>query len=100
MRTLTLLAWLLLFGLVGPAVEEMYFRGWLLGRLAPLEWWALPVHAALFALYQLWQPGAWRRVFLFTLPLAWAFCQTDRRLPGLVAHVGVNLVAWSGVLRL
>lgn len=99
LRTLTLGAWLVVFGFAGPLVEEAYFRGWLLGHLAPLGWAAAPVNAVLFALYHLWQPQHVLRVALTALPLAVARRRTGRLLPGVVAHVGVNVVAW-GLLAL
>jgi membrane protease YdiL (CAAX protease family) len=52
----TLAAYLLLNGFIGPIVEELYFRGYLLprmewmGRLAPL------VNVSLFSLYHFWSP--------------------------------------------
>ena len=58
---------LLLNGLAGPIIEELYFRGYLLprmrhlGRLAPL------LNIVLFSLYHLWAP--WQLVSR-TVPLA------------------------------
>lgn len=98
LRALTLAAWLVVFGFVGPTVEEAYFRGWLLGRLSPLGRAAAPVNAALFALYHLWQPQHVLRVALTALPLAVARRRTGRLLPGVIAHVGVNVAAWGLLL--
>ncbi|WP_102125266.1 CPBP family intramembrane glutamic endopeptidase [Deinococcus planocerae] len=99
LRALTLAAWLVVFGFAGPTVEEAYFRGWLLGRLSPLGRAAAPVNALLFALYHLWQPQHVLRVALTALPLAVARLRTGRLLPGVIAHVTVNVVAW-GLLAL
>lgn len=90
---LTLVAWVGLFVLLGPVVEEAYFRGLLLPRLAHLGRWAAPLNALLFALYHVWQPQGWLRVFLTALPLSLAARASESTLPGVVAHVTVNLLA-------
>lgn len=72
----TLVAAVLLSGLVLPAVEELYFRGFLLPRLAHLGGWAPVLNTVLFALYHLWTP--WQAVsrVVFFLPTVWATWRT------------------------
>ena len=67
----TLLASLVLSGLVLPAVEEVYFRGYLLPRLSHLGTGAPVLNMALFALYHLWTP--WQAIsrIVFFLPTVW-----------------------------
>ena len=43
-------------GLLAPFVEEFFFRGYLLPRMAYLKKWAPVVNGALFGLYHFWQP--------------------------------------------
>jgi membrane protease YdiL (CAAX protease family) len=67
----TLLVSLVLSGVVLPFVEELYFRGFLLPRLAAAGDWAPLVNTGLFALYHLWTP--WQAVsrIVFFLPTVW-----------------------------
>lgn len=69
---ITLLAALVLSGFVLPAVEELYFRGYLLPRLSHLGTWAPLLNMVLFALYHLWTP--WQAIsrIVFFLPTVWA----------------------------
>lgn len=59
-------------GILGPVVEEMYFRGYLLpsmdhlGKLAPL------LNATLFTLYHFWQPHNYPGIFAVSLVLSYA----------------------------
>lgn len=46
---------LLVFGIIGPISEELYFRGYLLPRLAKLGKWAPLLNVVLFNLYHFWQ---------------------------------------------
>ena len=102
-RRATAALWIAGAVIVGPVVEEAYFRGYLLPRLAHFGWAAPVLNAALFALYHLWQPHAILTVFLTALPLAFAARWTQSWVPGAVAHVLVNAVAfgalWSGVVQ-
>jgi uncharacterized protein len=68
----TLVVSLVLSGPLLPAVEELYFRGYLLPRLSHLGVGAPLLNMALFALYHLWTP--WQAVsrFVFFLPTVWA----------------------------
>ncbi len=86
---------LLLLGsaLVAAPVEEAYFRGFLLprmpvrlGRAAPL------VHTALFAVYHVSTPWLVPSRILAVLPLTYIALRTRSILPGLLAHVVLNLI--------
>ena len=54
--TVTLVAFLAINGLVGPIVEELYFRGYLLPRMEWMGRWAPLVNVSLFSLYHFWSP--------------------------------------------
>jgi uncharacterized protein len=57
----TLAAFLVLNGVLGPVVEELYFRGYLLPRMEWMGRWAPLVNVSLFSLYQLLVAMADRR---------------------------------------
>ena len=73
-------------------VEEMYFRGYLLPRLAHLGSWAVVINAFLFALYHFTTP--WGLVFrtLLCVPLAYSAYRTKSILPAILVHAIVNSV--------
>jgi membrane protease YdiL (CAAX protease family) len=62
---------LLVDGLAAPIVEELYFRGFLLPRVAYLGSWAPLVNVALFTVQHWWQPYNWLQIFLIMLPLVY-----------------------------
>ena len=97
-RAVTVALWVVGLVLVGPAVEEIYFRGWLLPRLSGPPALRVTIHAGLFAVYHLWQPYAAITIFVFALPLA-VLAET-RRNPtlSLLVHCSVNLVVFGGLL--
>lgn len=90
--------WLVSAVLVGPIVEELYFRGFLLprtaggGRVAPL------INALLFALYHFWQPYAVLTIFLFVLPLAYIVWWRRNVYVSIVAHCVINGIALVSLL--
>lgn len=86
----TLLASLVLSGFVLPAVEELYFRGYLLPRLSYLGAWAPVLNMTLFALYHLWTPWqALSRIFFF-LPTVWATWRREDLRIALWVHCLAN----------
>jgi len=86
----TLIANLVVDGLANPIVEELYFRGYLLPRLAALGRAAPLVNAALFALGHLWQP--WNAPLIFAIVLVEAYAVRWRRSVGIsiLAHCAGN----------
>jgi membrane protease YdiL (CAAX protease family) len=64
----TALLTLALDGAFNPIVEELYFRGFLLPRLARWGWFAPLISALLFALQHYWQPYNYLLIFLLVLP--------------------------------
>ncbi|TDB80483.1 CPBP family intramembrane glutamic endopeptidase [Micromonospora sp. KC721] len=87
----TLVASLLLSGLLGPVAEELYFRGFLLPRL-PAGRWAPLVNTALFSLYHLWTPWQFFSRILFFLPTVWfTWRRRDLRI-SLSVHVIGNTI--------
>ena len=78
-----------------PAAEELYFRGYLMPRIAGPGWTAPLASAGLFAAYHFWQPYNWPSIFCFSLPMivaAWWW--KDVRL-SIAAHVALNLIGFA-----
>jgi membrane protease YdiL (CAAX protease family) len=86
------IASLFVFVFAASVVEELYFRGYLLPRLAHLGMWAVPFHSFLFALYHFTRP--WQLVMrtLTTIPLAYAAQRTESLLPSMIVHAVANSV--------
>jgi len=86
------LAIFLLTGILGPYVEELYFRGFLLPRMAWMKGWAPVVEAFLFALYHFWSPWQLVTRTLAVLPLVYIVNrQRDLRI-GVAAHWLLNTI--------
>ncbi|MBX6750757.1 MAG: CPBP family intramembrane metalloprotease [Micromonosporaceae bacterium] len=90
--TITLAGWLLCFVVIGPITEELYFRGFLLPRLASRPALAVPANAILFALYHGWQPYTWATVAIFVVPLAIVALRPRGVVVAATAHCTVNLI--------
>ncbi|WP_327010462.1 CPBP family intramembrane metalloprotease [Dactylosporangium sp. NBC_01737] len=92
-HAVTIAGWLLCFVVVGPVVEELYFRGLLMPRLPTAR--PAVASAVLFALYHAWQPYAWLTVAVFALPLAVAARRPRGLAVAALTHVLVNLLAFA-----
>ncbi len=88
------------FVLLGGATQELYFRGFLLPRIARLGASAPALNAALFAVFHLVAPWSWPTFFLMTLP--WAYLVWWRRSVkiGLFIHIGMLFLQWLMVTLL
>ena len=90
-------------GFVGPIVEELYFRGYLLPKMDRLGRWAPAVHAVLFSLYHFWTP--WQNVSRIALmiPLTYVVWWKRNIYIGMIAHIALNAIVWGftlgGLLR-
>jgi len=93
MVLLTLVASLVCTSWVAPVVEEYYFRGYLLPRMAHLGAWAAPLNAVLFTLYHFFTP--WQAVtrILAVYPLAWVVQRKRSIYIGILAHLALNTVS-------
>ncbi|MDA3936117.1 MAG: CPBP family intramembrane metalloprotease [Actinomycetota bacterium] len=88
-RTYMMLA---VFGaVVGPTIEELYFRGFLLPRMEYAGKWAPRLHSFLFALYHMWTPWMFVTRTLGIVPLAYAARRRNLNLV-ITVHILVNLV--------
>ena len=94
-KTIQFVNWLaivLITGILAPYVEELYFRGFLLPRLAWTKGWAPLLEAFLFALYHFWSP--WQLVTRTLAVLALVYIVNWKRnlRIGVAAHWLLNVV--------
>jgi len=79
-------------GLLGPIVEEFYFRGFLMPRMAKLGKSAPLVNSALFSLYHFFTPWEIITRIIGVTPLAYAVWYNKDIRIGIVLHCAGNLV--------
>jgi uncharacterized protein len=89
----TLAAFLVLNGFIGPVVEELYFRGYLLPRMEWMGRWAPLVNVSLFSLYHFWSP--WQIVgrILGFGPTVYAVRWKENVYIGMVVHCALNTLS-------
>ena len=81
---------MLVFGVVvGPLVEELYFRGYLLERMTGK--YAALMHTFLFGLYHLWTPWMFFTRTVGILPLVYAVKKKNIYI-GIIVHVLMNSI--------
>lgn len=84
---------------LGPLLEELLFRGAILGGLLPLfksPWPSIIISALLFGVIHL-NPAQILPGVLFGIMLGWLFVRTGSLWPGLFAHIGNNALAVVGI---
>lgn len=89
---ITLILNLVLNGLIAPLVEEYYFRGYLLPRMAAWGKWSFVVNAILFSFYHFWQPYIYLTLLIALLPLSWAVWKTKDLRVGVYTHCALNII--------
>jgi membrane protease YdiL (CAAX protease family) len=89
---------LLLNGILGPAVEEFYFRGFLLPRIPASRGWAPLINAVLFSLYHFFSP--WQNVtrIVGLIPLVYAVSWKRNLYLSMFTHILGNTVGMVGLL--
>ncbi len=89
----TLIVGIALNGLMGPIVEELYFRGYLLPGLRHFGRWAPVINAVLFSLYHFWTP--WQFVSRVLVVLSWAYVAQRKRniYVGMITHCLLNMIS-------
>ena len=88
----TLAAYLVLNGFVGPIVEELYFRGYLLPRMEWMGRWAPLVNVSLFSLYHFWSPWQLLGRILALAPTVYAVRWKQNVYLGMVIHCTGNIL--------
>jgi hypothetical protein len=81
----------ILGAIVGPTVEELYFRGYLLPRMRYAGRWAPVLHSLLFALYHVFTPWMFVTRTVGLLPLVYAVKKRNLYI-GIAVHIMVNLI--------
>jgi membrane protease YdiL (CAAX protease family) len=84
----------------GGAVEELYFRGYLLPRMESLRGWAPIVNTVLFSLYHFWSP--WENLvrLLGLSPWIYAVWRTRSIYLSLTIHFVINAISGLSLLGL
>jgi uncharacterized protein len=99
---LTFWVGLVINGLLGPIVEELYFRGHLLPRLSGLGNWAPLVNISLFSLYHFWTPWEFFSRIIWLLPWGYVVWRKKNIYLMMIAHCMVNilgaLLTWGRIL--
>lgn len=97
----TMLICLPLTGFTLPLIEELYFRGFLLPRLAHLRAGAPVLNTVLFSVYHFWAPWTVLSKLVFLFPAVWlVWRRHDVRL-SIGMHAGTTLLMASiGTLAL
>ncbi len=89
----TLAAYLAINGLLGPIVEELYFRGYLLPRMERLGRWAPLVNVSLFSLYHFWSPWQVMARIVGLGPTVYAVRWKRNVYLGMVVHCALNTLS-------
>lgn len=76
--------------ILGPVVEELYFRGYLLPRLARFGAWSALINVSLFALYHFWKPWDVLQLIVVLAPMVYVVWRTRDIRIGIAVHVGLN----------
>ncbi|MFC9996938.1 CPBP family intramembrane glutamic endopeptidase [Nocardia sp. NPDC127526] len=97
----TMVICLPLTGISLPLIEELYFRGFLLPRIAHLGDRAPVINTVLFSLYHFWSPWMFLSRIIFTFPGFWLAWRNKDIRPAIGMHVGVDaLLAVAGTAAL
>ena len=82
-------------GIVGPVVEELYFRGHLLTRMSGFGRWAPLVNVGLFSLYHFWTPWNFLSRVVLLAPMVYLVWWKRNIYIGMIAHCLLNLIGTS-----
>jgi len=86
-------------GIIGPVVEELFFRGYLLPRMAYLKKWAPVLNGILFGLYHYWQPHNLIAISLLGIVLSYVVWKKKNVYLGIFIHCTLNILgALSGYI--
>jgi len=90
------LAGILIDGLIAPVVEELFFRGYLLPRMAYLKQWAPVVNGTLFGLYHFWQPHNLIAIVGVGIILSFVVWKKQNVWLGVIIHCTLNVTGAIG----
>lgn len=83
-------------GIVGPVVEELFFRGYLLPRMSYLKKWAPIVNGTLFGLYHFWQPHNYIAIIGVGIILSYVVWRKKNVYLGIIIHCTMNIIGAIG----
>ena len=89
----TLVAFFAINGFVGPIVEELYFRGYLLPRMQGFGRWAPLVNVSLFSLYHFWSPWQFVARILGFGATVYAVQAKRNVYLGMAVHCSLNTIS-------
>lgn len=94
---LTLIFYFVFNGILGALVEELYFRGFLLPRMAKLGRLAPLVNAVLFSLYHFFTP--WENItrVIALIPFIYAVWYKKNIRIGILVHCTLNILSGIGL---
>ncbi len=97
-RIAAAVGFVLVLVVLGPLVEELYFRGYLLPRLGRFGAWAPLLNVGLFALYHFWKPWDVVNLVIVLGPMVYAVWRLEDIRIGIALHIALNSVALLNVL--
>lgn len=77
-------------GIIAPAIEEVYFRGYLLPRMAFLKNWAPVLNGLMFGLYHFWQPHNYFAIIIIGTIISFIVWKTKNVWLGIAIHCTLN----------
>jgi len=95
---LTAVLYVVLNVLIGPIVEELYFRGYLLPRMSAMGRWAPLVNTILFSLYHFWAPWALLSRVAGVAPYVYVVWWKRNIHLGMAVHVGLNAIGTGSLV--
>jgi hypothetical protein len=98
--TITLIAYALMNVVIGPPVEELYFRGYLLPRMTAYGRAAPLLNVVLFSMYHFWTPWQILSRIAGVLPFAYAAWWKRNVYLGMAVHCTLNAIGTATVAAL
>lgn len=89
-----------ILNLAVPAVEELYFRGFLLPRMPSSAFWAPLLNASLFSLYHFWLPWDFFGRLIALLPVAYVVQWKRNAYISILVHCSLNSLGTIGLIAL
>lgn len=90
--------YLILNGIGGPLVEELYFRGYLLPGISRYGRWAPVINSVLFSIYHFFSPWQNPARILALLPMVYAVHTKKNIYIGIIIHCGINTLGIFAML--
>ncbi len=95
---ITVVGYVVFLVVLGPLVEELYFRGYLLPRIGRFGAWAALINVSLFALYHLWKPWDVINLILILGPMVYVVWRTKDVRIGIALHIALNSIALLNIV--